>query len=49
QFLRQAERVSGHEMVILCAVGLGQSLVASIRDRNKLLLPSEFKGYKSAY
>ncbi|XTI84452.1 hypothetical protein V2W45_1227866, partial [Cenococcum geophilum] len=49
QFLRQAERVSGRKMVMLCAVGLGQSLVASIRDCDRLLLPSEFKGHKSAY
>ncbi|OCK90705.1 uncharacterized protein K441DRAFT_578291, partial [Cenococcum geophilum 1.58] len=49
QFLRQAKRVSSREIVILYAVGLGQSLVASIRDYNRLLLPSEFKGHKSAY
>ena len=34
---------------MLCALGLGQSLVASIRDYNRLLLPLEFKGHKSAY
>lgn len=49
QFLRQAERVGGREMVVLCAVGLGQSSVASMRDRDRLLLPLEFKGHKSAY
>jgi len=36
-------------MVVLYAIGLGQSLVASIRDRDRLLFSLEFKGHKSAY
>jgi hypothetical protein len=43
QFLINVEKLCGIEMVILCAVGLGKSAVAAMKDRVRLRLPSRIK------
>lgn len=43
QFLMNVEKLCGIEMVTLCAVGLGKSAVASMKDSVRLRLPSRIK------
>lgn len=43
QFLRKVENLCGLEIVTLCAVALGKSAVASMRDHVRLCLPSNIK------
>lgn len=43
QFLRRVENLCGLEIVTLCAVALGKSAVASMRDHVRLRLPSKIK------
>jgi hypothetical protein len=48
QFLKQAKKIGGLSMVLVCAVGLGHLKVAAIRDRDRLLLPTKFSRHKNA-
>lgn len=43
QFLRKVENLCGLEMVTLCAVALGKSAIASMKDHVRLRLPSKIK------
>ena len=36
-------------MVLVCAAALGHSKVAAMRDRDRLLLPTEFSKHENAY
>jgi hypothetical protein len=49
QFLKRAQKVGGRPMVLVCAAGLGPSKVAAMRDRDRLLLPTEFSNHEDAY
>ena len=43
RFLKRVEVVNGVQAIVLCAVGLGQSAVANMRDKERLQLLSEIK------
>ncbi|OAF61157.2 hypothetical protein VC83_02518 [Pseudogymnoascus destructans] len=43
RFLKMAEVVNGVQAIVLSAVGLGQSAVANMREKERLQLPSEIK------
>ena len=49
QFVRQAKKQGGLELVALCAAGLGQTSITAMRERDRLLLPSELSKYKDVY
>jgi hypothetical protein len=47
-FLSQIVENGGRQLVILCAIGLGQSAVAAMKEANRLLLPQEIRKHKAA-
>lgn len=47
-FLKKVEKICGAQMVVLCAVGLGQSAVAGMKERARLGLPSEIGSRKGS-
>lgn len=49
RFLKKVKEVGGPQMVVLCTACLGQSSLALMRERDRLLLPAELKRHSSTY
>lgn len=49
EFLQRVQKVVGHSMVVLCAVGLGLSAVSAMRDRVRVGLPHAMKEREYAF
>ncbi len=49
EFLQRVQKVVGHSMVVLCAVGLGPSAVSAMRDRVRVGLPHAMKEREYAF
>lgn len=49
EFLQKIQKVLGPSMVVLCAVGLGLSAVAAMRDRVRVGLPHAMKEREDAF
>ena len=49
EFLQRVQKVVGHSMVVLCAVGLGPSAVSAMRDRVRVGLPHAMKEREDAF
>lgn len=48
RFLKKIQEATSVRMVVLCAVGLGKSRVASMRDGVRLSLPLQIKDHEAA-
>ena len=48
RFLKKVQEMTSLRMVVLCAVGLGKSRVASMRDGVRLSLPLQIRGHEAS-
>ena len=48
RFLKKVQESTSVRIVVLCAIGLGKSRVASMRDRVRLSLPLQIKDHEAS-